>query len=391
MNNNTSPPRPSHTQPSIMAVSKHIPNEILLNVLSRVIPADLLATSLVSHSFHTISQSLLYKQPYLGNKVNANSTHLDSYGEFPMKGPVARFLRTLLLAPRRGTLAAYVRTLIVDLDPVTASAPPSPGIDILTAAALNCGFDEQHLTDQGAQMGLLLHLLPRLTFLELRVGDPPGAVCFRHLQDSLRCPETLPIALRNIHDFKSISTSPLNGITPTMLVALLDLPSIRTITVSMVDDPMETESFVDAMAAAAGTSLVTELNLQYRVTPITLLAGILKIPKALTSFSYSTEGPFWEHGIVSFGQALVPLQHSLQRLNIDFTNMPCFNCYRSPFDPYPTDRYPWIGTPGSGHFAGGRRYTPFSCRWLSCLGSIRNHRALSCRFFAAWVAFAGGV
>lgn len=129
-----------------------------------------------------------------------------------------------------------------------------------------------------------------------------------------------------------------------MLVALLDLPSIRTITVSMVDDPMETESFVDAMAAAAGTSLVTELNLQYRVTPITLLAGILKIPKALTSFSYSTEGPFWEHDIVSFGQALVPLQHSLQRLDIDFTNTPCFNCYRSPFVTYPTDPYPSIGS-----------------------------------------------
>lgn len=197
-----------------MAVSQHIPNEILLNVLSRVNPADLLATSLVSHSFRTISQSLLYKQPYLGNKVNAKSdnanhlnsygeaNYLDSYGEFPMEGPVARFLRTLLLAPRRGTLAAYVRALIVDLDPVPESAPPSPGIDILTAAALNCGFDEQHLTDQGAQIVLLLHLLPRLTFLELRVGDPPGAVCFRHLQDSLRCPETLPIALRNIHEFK---------------------------------------------------------------------------------------------------------------------------------------------------------------------------------------------
>lgn len=329
-----------------MAIIQDMPNEILHSILSYLHTVDLLSISMVSHSFHTTSLSLLYKEPYLGLNDEAKSskaTALDINSELHPQESVALFLRTLLRVPGGETFADHVRTLIVDLnDLVPRPTVRSTGIDLLTAAASNRGFDNHHLTEQGAQIVLILRLLPRLSSLELRAGNLRGAADYKHLKNALMFPTTLPIGLQNIHIIKSIGASTLTGITPMMLVALLDLPFIRTITVPITHDPQDSEQFMDAAASAAGTSTVTELNLHYGEIPITSLAVILKIPRSLTYFSYASDGPFWDDN--SFGKSLVPLQQALHGLDIDFTNMACFSWDRYPIDGYPPTGYPTIGT-----------------------------------------------
>lgn len=154
-----------------MAIIEDMPNEILHNIVSRLGGQDLLATSLVSHSLYNIAQSLLYGKIYLymdtGNQRDNHVLILVNYDQSLVSGSVPLFLRTMLLAPAREAFAHYVRTLTLDLAPPPRPTIPFSDIDLLTAAALNLGFNDHPLTEQDAQIILIFRLLPRLTSPEL--------------------------------------------------------------------------------------------------------------------------------------------------------------------------------------------------------------------------------
>lgn len=302
--NHTSPPIPVI---DIMAILEEVPNEILHEIISRLCPTDLVCTSTVSRHFQSISQAPLYRNPLLrvwGKKDT----------------PLQLFLRTLLLSPDRQTLASYVRSLTVELEARTAPKPDSLDISLLTAAAISLGFNDHPLSAQGAQIVLLLRLLPRLNILDLWALDEGRGLGYTYFEDVLQPPLTLPLALQTIYEFRSVGTTSATGVTPMILVALMALPSIRKIVVAVTDEDIESEDFLTAAAAAAGTSRVTELHLLYGDLTHRSLGAILKIPQALTRFSYSTMVAHSYFELVEFGEALAPLRSSLQHMWIDFAD-----------------------------------------------------------------------
>lgn len=177
-----------------MAIIHNLPSEILHDIVSHLGSHDLFATSLVSHSFYMISQCLLYQEPILylddGNWFYDEAHFLDIYDKSPVPGSVTHFLRTLLLAPGRETTANYVRNLTVDLEGPQRPAIHVPDIVLLSAAALNLGLDARALDKYDAQIVLIIHLLPRLTSLELLgIGQVPFFGT-KLLKDLLTCPAT---------------------------------------------------------------------------------------------------------------------------------------------------------------------------------------------------------
>lgn len=309
-----------------MAVIQIMPNEILIGVFSHLYHQDLLATSLVSHTFHTLSQSPLYQEPHL--RID-DLPRYDSFPSVPIPQPepgqeaVALFLRTLLLAPGRDTLARYVKGLCVDLNVDRGRVTPNATTDLLRKAASNLGFDDHPLSDQGAQIVMILRLLPQLTTLELRARDGQLGYGYEQVKASIMGPGTIPIGLQNIHLFTSLLIFEGTCVTPMILLALLRLPSIRRIAVSIGEDHSETEMFMTAAALAAGTSLVTQLEMNIGDLRPKTLKTVLKIPKALTSFLYCVGGMgYGMEDLTQFGRALAPLQESLEHLDLHFADMP---------------------------------------------------------------------
>lgn len=352
-----------------MAVIQIMPNEILLNIFSHLYFKDLHATSLVSHTFHTLSQSPLYQEPYLriGDlpRCDRSAGVLIPEAE-PGQEAVALFLRTLLLALGRDTVARYVTGFCVDLDVERGRAtPPNARTDLLRKAASNLGFDDHPLTDQRAQIIMILRLLPQLTTLELRAGDGQPGYGYEHFKASIMGPGTIPIGLQNIHLFKSVLISEGTCVTPMILLALLRLPSIRSIAVSYGEDDSETEMFMTAAALAVGTSLVTQLEINPGDINPTSLESILKIPKSLTSFFYSVgDMGYGKENLKQFGRALAPLQESLEHLDLHFTDTPSHWDYL-------------YGVNTIGTLRGWENLRTLKTQLASLVGELRNNLSLA--------------
>lgn len=100
----------------------------------------------------------------------------------------------------------------------------------------------------------------------------------------------------------------------------MDLPAIRRIIISPTEEVTDeaVAHFVTATAPVAGTSPVTELTMNDGRMAIKSLEAILKIPKGLSRFTYNTM--MAEFDLLGVGRTLIPLQHSLQHLDIQFYN-----------------------------------------------------------------------
>lgn len=351
-----------------MAVIQMMPNEILFNIFSHLCFEDLLATSLVSHTFHTLSLPPLYQEPYLRiddlPRCNSSAGVLIPQPE-PGQEAVALFLRTLLLAPGRHTLARYVKGLCLDLAAERGLAIPNARTDLLRKAASNLGFDDHPLTDQGAQLVMILRLLPQLTTLELRAGDGQLGYCYEKVKASIMGPGTIPIGLQNIHLFTSVRIFEGTCVTPMILLALLRLPSIRRIAVSIGEGDSETEMFMTAAALAAGTSLVAQLEINPGDINPTSLESILKIPKSLTSFFYSVgDFGYGKENLKQVGQALAPLKESLEHLDLHFTDTPSHWDYL-------------YGVNTIGTLRGWENLRTLKLQMASLVGELRNKLSLA--------------
>lgn len=268
-----------------------LPNEILREIFSPLPSKDLLSASLVSHHILRIVQPILYEKPSLLQDYN-------------YRDPLPLFLRTILLAPCRERLAGHVRSFRVEVGHL-GEIPPSDS------------------AERGAKIVRLLGLFPRLTSLTLCAPYEGRGTGYEDLEAALQHPTNLPAALLSIRKFKSEEINMFTGVKTSLLVSLMCLPSIRNIFVSVTDfleHGQLTDKEVDECAASAapcaGTSPVTELTLRYGDILPKSMETILMLPKALIRFNYETK--MADFDLRGIGRALLPLQHSLKHLYLQF-------------------------------------------------------------------------
>lgn len=124
---------------------------------------------------------------------------------------------------------------------------------------------------------LLLHLFPRLQYLEL--GPPYDCDALGTLLDTPHL--TL---LQHLREFRHHPAS-ISGMIPiTTFLRLLRLPLLRTIDIRI---SYQSSTLPDSATAAAGTSRITSLRLRDSSLSASALQAILLIPVALTHFSFS--------------------------------------------------------------------------------------------------------
>lgn len=277
---------------------QNLPNEILREIFALVPCKDLLSASLVSHRILHIVQPILYEKPNV-------------LQDYDSRDPLPLFLRTLLHSPSRERLAGHVRSLDLDMRHL-ADTPPA------------------EYAERGAKIVRLLGLLPRLTSLDLGAPYEGRGSGYEDIEAAVRNSANLPLALRTVRKFISYERTRFTGVTTSLLATLMCLPSISEIFVSVTDvledgpvTDQEVDEFATVVAPRIGTSPVTDLTMRYGDIRSKSLAAILTLPKALIRFTYVTMMP--DFNLLGIGHALLPLQHSLQCLHLQFydTRGPC--------------------------------------------------------------------
>lgn len=236
-------------------------NEIFAEIFALLPKTDLVSVSLTCNRFQAIAEPFQYHHPNL-------STHADTHSI-----PLESFLRGILARP---ILANYVRSLDIHWYGKIGRAPQNVrDITLFTAAAKNAGIQKPP-NSPGAQIALLLYLLPNMRSLTL--FPPLEYGTFDEFLEEIVVPATaaLSVGLKSLRDityhYSSIVT------TPKSLHAILALPSIRKITVLGMGD---TAQFDFSLNAHSGKSSVTELSFMHCRIPNTL--GSLQDYPALRS------------------------------------------------------------------------------------------------------------
>lgn len=275
-----------------MPVLLSLPIELLRQILADLDPASLRKLSCVSHLFHTLTE------PY----------HYNSVGD--SNGWLLPLLFALVTRPEK---ARHVRSISFWN---WAERYPTPDNCVLfSAKAKELGIPDIGWWDD-AQALFLLHLVPDVQVLQ-----------FNHaplLQTYLEQTVTTPIAslpLQSLVKFTTYST-----VTHTMLLALMRLPSIRSILVYMPYTELYTPEpgIVDRIIAFAGQSTVTDLALHNGSTSNSLLQHILHVPRALTALTYMYDR---QYGTVSATPALDTV---LQHLAPTLQSLSCGGLYGLP-------------------------------------------------------------
>lgn len=291
-----------------MTVLQDLPTELIREVFSLLSCVDLGPLCLVSRRFRSIAEPFLYKEVLLAR---------------PDKDELAItfFLRAVLDRP---TLAGYVRFIDLNwLCPEDSSLDPDStpetanDINLFDTVAKSLGLPESPWS-HGAQIVLLLHVLPNLQEFDFLLPDS-CVILDEFIEGTVDIPiASLPAGLQSLRKFRSDWTFDLPGLTPTMLHALLRLPSIREIDVHMESHMHRTEDPVEALISSVecrGMSSVTNLHLNNCKFKTSLLSGILQQPRALTHFSYhECNHRIAGFDITTFREALSHLRPTLQYL-----------------------------------------------------------------------------
>ncbi|KAL0639009.1 hypothetical protein Q9L58_001890 [Maublancomyces gigas] len=291
-----------------MAALTSLPFETVVEILSNLSCLDQFSMTRVSRRFQLISEPLLYRSPILTKSRKTNGT--GSTGS-----SLGILLRTLL-TPGREFLASHVRCLRLMTNEVRADHASYFSTDTfirITLIASKFGINGP-LDSKAAQLMVLLDLLPGLQVLQitaLRILS-----CFTQILNSNIATDTLPSGLQSLCEFRSSTAQRSHQISSETLVSYMKLPNIRTITVTSLNYH-KSPAIVDA---AAGTSGVTHLRFSYAYMPASVLSPVLRVPIALTHFSYSGVAA-GNLAVSSFMAALAPLRASLRSLHLCFRNL----------------------------------------------------------------------
>lgn len=268
--------------------SNTVPSEILRQIFSYLGYTDLLNVSLTSSKWYPFSQELLYNAPSF----------------FPTS--IVLFLRTVL-TPGNNSLADHVRTLSITWQNHYAQPVDPADLHLFTAGVERSSLNRPlSLTDD--HVALLLHLLPRVLVLDLCPPDSPS----NYNQFLGLTSGNLPLALQSVRQISCTWISHQRGVTSEMLLAIILLPSIRTIEVQILD---EIEDPYPAIHNK--TSTVTRLDISYSQISLLSLGYILQLPRALTHLSF-TSTITTDHTVLEELQtALDPVKNTLQMLEVD--------------------------------------------------------------------------
>lgn len=286
-----------------MAGLETLPNELFAQILGDLPQSDIAGTSLVSRRLHNISQPLLYREPHL----QINDQHPSSFDLFfgTLYNPAFELLGTNV---RILTIDWKSHNIRDDDDQLIAAARAHPMLGDRAFSKINL-------------LVLLLPLMPRLHALHLPLLHHPRSISY--WLDPLR-PDTLPPTLRH---FTYEWPAPIDFITLENLLTILRLPRIQTVAVRGISKSSFTAAETTLTAAAAGTSSLTHLTLRSSCFAPDVLHRILSIPHALTHFVYQPYckfltrfgyQPYCTFDFAVLGRALLPVQHSLASLVLDF-------------------------------------------------------------------------
>lgn len=263
-----------------MSTLENCPTEILREIFSSLQRTDLVHTSLLSHYFHSVTTSFLYKSVVLFSSA---------------KGIL--FARTIL---KRKDLAKHITELQCNRSGTT--------FELHTDLVLT-----------------LLHAIPNLHKFTC------APLCVWMFENSI-ARETIPgrstsnsfsigvQSLREIECGLDMDDDPIDdfGVDTAMLIAMMEFPSIRKIRASMMElEPLE--DLDPCYAAKAGTSLVKQLAIIHYELDAKFLNLILQVPQGLTHFSYFDIG--YERTSLAdpeFSVAISHLQATLHFLELDF-------------------------------------------------------------------------
>lgn len=280
-----------------MAVLETLPDELLEQILEDLRQRDLANISLVSRRLRNISQPLLYREPHLAITDQCPTTFDLFFGTLLTLASesLGRHARSLTIDWNSG----HIRDELRDL-PIL--------VPILAAARAHFNLGDTRISEI-RQVVLLLQLMPRLQALHLpHLHHEVRSAITSHRQHL----ETLPPTLR---DFTYEWPAPRKLLHLENLLTILGLPRIRSIVVDSISQSSFTDAENSLIAAAAGTSSLTQLTIRSGRTEPAVLQKIFSIPRALTDFVYH---PYRMSDFAAFGRALRPLQHSLTSVLLDF-------------------------------------------------------------------------
>lgn len=285
-----------------MSFLNDLPLEVCTEILSHLPSADLARACRVSRQMHAISLRVLYTAPTLSRRTGwtyPTSLHI--------------LLRTLL-SPGGDRLAAHIRSLSLMWDHIDDQTPQCPADTALFSDAIQeLRLDQSILGDpvrwQGVRFVLLLHLVPRLQVLEL--GTPYNRDAFDGFMQN---PGTFDV-LQQLRAFQHHPDSRAANLDSATFFALLRLPLLRTIDVSIAEGP----NICPANAPEPGSSAITSLSLRHCSLGPASVQQILLLPAALTHFSLYLESSDRNFDISAF--SLAPLRATLQYLRVDLSGL----------------------------------------------------------------------
>lgn len=274
-----------------MPVLQSLPIELLRQILSCLNPRALCQVSLVSRLFNSLAESFLYT----------------SLGGYP--GWLLPRLCAILSRPDQ---VRHVHRIEFGC---WVERPPTPDNRILFSTKAK----ELGIPDIGwsydAQALFLLQILPDVR--ELSLDHTP--LLRRFIENTITTPiENLPF--KSLVKFECCEYSQRSSVTLSMLLALMRIPSLREITADMEGSDRYTHdpSVVDSIIAFAGLSRITHLSLHYGNTTTSMLTHILRMPQALTHFSYTDDEQYsYVSDTTPFQTALRVVRPTLQSLFID--------------------------------------------------------------------------
>lgn len=260
-----------------------VPNEILSQIFFRLPVIDLLSTSLVCQRFRRNSVAPLYATTAL--VVGQD------------RGALQQLTRVLLAIPALGT---HVRAL--QLYP---SHPASATTDLRVA------FDDL-LPTLGTELAIFLPLLPRLRTIEIWPTDASFNLSSTYTQLT----SAVHAGTLQLHALREFHSPEHTNLTTAFFLALLRLPSMRALVVSIEDHGVESPALVSAALAAAGTSSVTDLGLlDIDLTPATF-AALLRVPRAIGRLCFNSPPQHRPFSLRVFGKALDAIAASPSLLNL---------------------------------------------------------------------------
>lgn len=279
-----------------MDVFRATPTEIVATIFSYLSSADLLQVSYLSHRLRAISQPILYSSPalYTGQRRAIDRE----------TSPLEKFLLTILSPP-----CDALATRVTSLHLLWGCGAGSESNHILNNQGLlepPPSLQVLRRLQPKNKVQLLLSRLPRLRALHVSLDHISTTTLDSFIAEFTTTLGTAPSpsAFHSLREFWYTHGGSCNGINPSSLLALLQLPSI-----DLLDISLRLAGFPPDWGIGC-TSTVTKLSLWNTGIMADELDAILKVPRRLTHFS--THAPI----DAPFARALAPLRGSLRHLSL---------------------------------------------------------------------------